>query len=658
MNVKNKRLFKWEAERKYPFPFDGVTDKRRNFEVDGMMKNVSIIPGLISAAVALSEEELGLAKKTHLHLQVGTASTGSGDEEIFVEYCDDKNGENIVQMVAYNPSTAVMKGCIYDTDLSLAKPFKFDGTPRDVVTDGTAIWVALLVAYKEKYGFSKIAEAYVTIRQAVEGIIPVDDKTIDYGLTKLSWYFYERMSLEKDKDYAIDVAIKDDDNQLKGIKKLEIEAGTIGPAIGKKMFAGEYKVFTDVKRTVKTNPLTVDFTKYADYPWTKPLSEFSVNERMLVPSADPAYTPSAEFVRVLDYFYDSRNDGKDQIKQILLVGGPGGGKSTLGVMVGHYLGGGRPTLTFTCGSNYTSDELKGMLLPVPKEEVSGLTESEEKLLKAMKESSTETMLDNCAKALGLPGTLDCMFDPEEAYKAMSGYDMPKGTTESDVFRVLSGLVLSEQKSLSRKLEKLGAKEIEYKYMPSGIVEAMTKGYVLVLDELTNMRDPAALSDLHEAFDVASPTRRIGTSTGDLFVHPDFRCITTANIGLEGNKKINQATLNRLGQVVVPIKEPPKDQMMIRSGKRTGITDDKLLANCYDVYQGLKEGGEELRTPGVLSPRDLFVYVNAVARGTDIAVATKELLLYKLTQGCSREDEEELLGLVEEMELLKDIEIEV
>lgn len=656
MNLNNKRFFKWDVARNYPVPFDGTTEKRRNVEINGSKRAVTIIPGLVSAAVALAEEELGLATKSHLHLQIGTAPTGSGGEEIFVEYSDDKNGENIVQVVAYNPETGQMRGCIYDTGLSLVKAFKFEGTARDVITDGTAIWVALLVAYKDRSGFEEIGEAYEVVKRTVNKDIAPEPQGIEDGITKLSWFFYERLSLQKMASLAMEVNVKDDDNQLKVIKKMELESGSIGPAMGKKMFTGEYKVFSDVKKTKKVDPQKVNLDKYKDYPWVKPLSEFSLTERQLVPSENPSYTPSEEFIRVMDYFYDSRNDGKDQIKQILLVGGPGGGKSTLGVMVGHYLGGGRPTLTFTCGSNYTSDELKGMLLPVPKGEIDGLTEREAKLLKAIQESSTEDMLDNCAKALDYPSANDCMFDPDEAYKQMSGREMPKGTSESDVFRVLTGLILEEQKNLSKKVEQMGAKDIEYKYMPSGIVEAMTKGYILVLDELTNMRDPAALSDLHEAFDVASPTRRIGTSTGDLFVHPDFRCITTANIGLEGNKKMNQATLNRLGQVVIPIKEPPKDQMMIRAGKRTGITDDKLLSNCYDVYNALKEGGEELHTPGVLSPRDLFVYVHAIERGTDIAAATKEILLYKLTQGGSKEDEEELMEMIEDLELLENVEL--
>lgn len=654
MNLNNKRFFKWEAVRKYPAPFDSITDKRRPIEIGGSLKPVTIIPGLVSAAVALAEEELSKTPKTHKHLQIGTAPTDSGGEEIFVEYSNEENGENIVQVVAYDPDKGSMRGCIYDTNLSLAKAFKFEGTSRDIVTDGTAMWIALLVAFKDRRDFAEIADAYGTVKLAVDGITPVDPNGVEEGLAKLSWYFYERISLQKIPSLAIELNIKDDDSQLKTIKKMELDSGVVGPVIGKKMFSGDYKVFTDTKKEKKVDPSKVDFNKYKDYPWVKPLSEFSFTEQQLVPAENPSYAPSEEFIRVLDYFYDSRNDGKDQIKQILLVGGPGGGKSTLGVMVGHYLGGGRPTLTFTCGSNYTSDELKGMLLPVPKGEFDGLTEREEKLLKAIQESTTENMLDNCAKALDYPCANDCMFDPEEAYLQMSGREMPEGTSESDVFRVLTGLILSEQKQLSKKIEAMGAKDVEYKYMPSGIVEAMTKGYVLVLDELTNMRDPAALSDLHEAFDVASPTRRIGTSTGDLFVHPDFRCITTANIGLEGNKRINQATLNRLGQVVVPIKEPPKDQMMIRSGKRTGITDDKLLSQCYDVYNELKEGGEELRTPGVLSPRDLFVYVQAIARGTDVGAATKEILLYKLTQGASIEDEEELILRIEDLDLLEGV----
>ena len=78
MNLNNKRFFKWDVARNYPVPFDGTTEKRRNVEINGSKRAVTIIPGLVSAAVALAEEELGLATKSHLHLQIGTAPTGSG----------------------------------------------------------------------------------------------------------------------------------------------------------------------------------------------------------------------------------------------------------------------------------------------------------------------------------------------------------------------------------------------------------------------------------------------------------------------------------------------------------------------------------------------------------------------------------------------------
>ena len=388
-----------------------------------------------------------------------------------------------------------------------------------------------------------------------------------------------------------------------------------------------------------------------DYPFEKKLSDYSLPEQMLVPADDPSFTPSEDFMKVMDYFYDSKDDGKDQIKQIMLIGGPGGGKSTIGVMAGRYLGGGRPTITFTCGSNYTSDELKGMLLPVPEGKVAGLTESEEKLLEVVRSSDAEDMLENSAKALGYPGILDCTFDPEGSYKILTGTDMPEGLMDSDVIKLMTGLVMSAQKALAAKVKSKSG-NISYKYMPSGIVEAMTKGYFLVLDELTNLRDPAALSDLHEAFDTASPTRRIATATGDLFVHPDFRCITTANVGLEGNKRINQATLNRLGQVVLSIDDLSKEQMIARAKNRTGIEDTKLLADAFDVYERLRLAAEELRTPGVISPRDYFIFVKALSRGSDPRDAAMELLIYKLTQGASKEDEDELMEMLDDTALFE------
>ena len=56
MNLNNKRFFKWDVARNYPVPFDGTTEKRRNVEINGSKRAVTIIPGLVSAAVALAEE--------------------------------------------------------------------------------------------------------------------------------------------------------------------------------------------------------------------------------------------------------------------------------------------------------------------------------------------------------------------------------------------------------------------------------------------------------------------------------------------------------------------------------------------------------------------------------------------------------------------------
>ena len=654
--VTNKKFFKWDVDADYPYPFNDFKERRISvdaYEDDGSIKKVSscIIRGLLKASVALVNAEAGLIPTSGTnHIQIGMSSDGKGNEEIFVEY-EDLLNPDLIECVAYNPGTGSIKGCIYNLSLALAKPYKFDGTAKDYIPDCTAVWAALLVSARSDASMPRVKASFDglenLIHRAFSASTPISNDEIAKSIGELSFEMYRHLA----KTGRIKLNIKDEDNQLKTIKKLELECGDIGPSMGKKLYPWEYKVFKDVRNPKKRDASCTDMSRYKDYPFEKSLASYSLAEQMLVPSGDSSFTPSEDFIKVMDYFYDSRNDGKDQIKQIMLLGGPGGGKSTIGVMAGRYLGGGRPTITFTCGSNYTSDELKGMLLPVPGGEISGLTGPETALLDAIRNSSTEDMLETCANALGYPGILDCTFDPEGAYRKLTGDEMPKEMMDSDVIKLMTGLVMNAVKSLSSKV-KSKTDNITYKYMPSGIVEAMTKGYFLVLDELTNLRDPAALSDLHEAFDTASPTRRIATATGDLFVHPDFRCITTANIGLEGNKRINQATLNRLGQVVLSIDDLSKDQMIARAKNRTGIDDAKLLSNCFDVYERLKLAAEELRTPGIISPRDFFIFAKAISRGDEPRDVVRELFIYKLTQGASKEDEAELMEVIDDLALMQ------
>lgn len=643
------KLYNWnKKDFSYPIPFDHIKDKRRNVEIRGKMESVGIINGLVHAAVSLAQEEACCAVKSHYHLQIGFASTGTLMEEIFVEYSNEENGENIVQAIAYNPETGLLRGCIYDTDTMIAKTYKLDGTKRDIVPNGAAIWAGFLAIYK---GIdTELCEAFEKVKEGVLGII-TPDEAFDQGIAPLCWVMYEKLTKESNPAECIPLSLKDDQNQLKPISKMQIESGEVAPSKGKKFFSAPYRVFVEERSGRKVAKAKVDYEKYKDFEWVKPKEQFSAEELALIPGEDPTFTPSPEFVKMLDLFYNTRNfTGSRKIMQIIEEGGAGSGKSTNVRQLARVLQ--RPYVTYVCGCNDSSDELLGMILPCAGENTEGLSESELKLSEAIQNSSPEDRFDNLCEAAGLPTTLDCLFDTESCYKQITGYDMPAGTDVTSVYRVLTSEVMQRVKDLSAKL-KSSSSEVKYEYMPTNIVKAIQNGWVLELQEATCLKDQSALSCLFDALERES-VGVVNTIAGDIYRHPDFICITTQNVGYNGTNAINPAARSRLGQAVFTIEDPNKEQMMNRASNKTGVMDKDILSQCIDVYTLAKEAGEDLNCYGELTMRQLYPFVDAISRGDNVMDSVMQFIISPMTS--IKEDQSEILTRLEDCELMEDVEI--
>ena len=115
--VKNKKFYRWEVAADYPFPYHEFKERRIASQVlstDGTFKSasVTIIRGLVKAAVALANAEAGsLPTGGASHIQIGTGTDDKGAEVIYTEY-EEIMHPNLIECVAYTPSTGGVKGCV------------------------------------------------------------------------------------------------------------------------------------------------------------------------------------------------------------------------------------------------------------------------------------------------------------------------------------------------------------------------------------------------------------------------------------------------------------------------------------------------------------------------------------------------------------------
>ena len=652
--IKNdSMLFGWNDKDPLVEPFSSVS-KRVGKAPAGLtysngdpIPHIKPIPHYIKAMVnltAVKMENSGKAVdecfKTE-HIAVGTGCSESGDEVIYVEYA---SGKEETACISYSPNTGKVKGCVISPEKMQPEAWRLRSTVTKK-TDGTAVFLALLASEMADPA-SHIQEALDALEEIMEpGIISTSagrskaEIAYENSILPACAQLYDKLARSGSMRLLWPSEGK---NTLERISSIDIKNGKACPSKGKVLF-GTFKI-------LKPGTLVKDAAFYGKADLSKykgALSKgrvFSEEDKLLIPKLPKDFIPTKEFIEICDEMLETKdNPPATAITQIFLEGGAGTGKSALGRAIAAVFG--LPLEIYTCSSTDTKDDLAGTILPyVDEEKAEGLSSPEKKALEAFWKSEGSG-IDAVAKALSMPNTAQCKFDPEGVYEDVLGAAPSGEIDSSDAYRILVDEITGRLKSITKKAGASGS-GVRYKAMKTAIIRAIENGRLLLLEEVACVKDQGAfmfLSDIFEKEGIGV----VNTIYGDIHRHPGFILVGTTNRKYKGLKPINEATRSRF-QYFVKMDTPSTETIMERVGRKCGITDNVLLRNIAEVFQTCESKGAELNADGVATLRGLFSFADAVKRGKDPKAAFENYLLYAITT--DPDDASEILQEVEDCEI--------
>lgn len=650
------KFFGWDSENfrrtyKFPKPFEAMPLKRYQIPdpeaptpgagEDPMVINVNPILGLCNGTVALAQEELrssgitALTELNHSHLAIGTATTESGEEAIFVEYADNAN-PSIIQVVKYDPTAKVeMLACLYNLLDNQVLPMKFDGTPKEIhagkITCCEAAWIAILKYSLKMDPTGRLQNAFDVVKQTIEKatVRTLDEteteETLKSGLISLCLDIYRNLSVNG----SVKLTLEETANQFRLIKKDSLDSGAIAPAKGKKILETNYKVFCEEKKATKMvlDPAKVDIDAIgASIPFMRKYEDFSEEEKKLIPEVDPRENISETVVGLVQEV--ARTWGKIpelQCSRILLEGGAGSGKTyTVRSFCAHTK---RPYVTHVCGTTDGPDSFLGYIVPY--------IEAEGHKLALVSKDTASDIMNNPALLWPEDLEMDFAFDPEGA-KAKVGEMFDK-------FKELFTLAHTDPAEAQHS-------GVKYTYIPGSISEAVEKGYAVEIQEPTCLLQQGAMSCLFDILDKGS-IGIMSTPRGVIHRHPDFICFITQNRKYKGTKPLNEALRSRFTHIE-RMEDPKKEEIIARVSKKTGVEDIELIAQAVELFEALKEKAEDLNTDGTVTLRNLYDFVDAIADGIEVTWAFERKMLNPITT--DREDRQELIECVEDLDIFDDV----
>ena len=363
---------------------------------------------------------------------------------------------------------------------------------------------------------------------------------------------------------------------------------------------------------------------------TRKEEDYTEAERMLIPSLNPTYRETIRDMEIMEEIMRTWKKAPEQrITSFLFTGPAGTGKSATAYHLGALLK--IPTVSFSASAGTDETSIFGTIVPVVEDTMS-LTPEEKKVANAISSSKGKKVdTELVAEALNLPDLIMCKFDPQAAAELMG----VSSQTSTELISLRDKLIKDAVKKVSEKAESQGTPAISYKYIPSTIVQAIENGYLLEIQEPTNVVQQSVFSCLYDVLEKSS-IGTIETPMGTVKRHPDFMVVVTCNTMYNGNRPLAGSFKSRL-QYPQYFSELSEDDLAMRVMSKVGMTDEELARQCVAVYQAANQRAWDLAHDQnmLATPRALFAFSDCVNDGCDPEWAFKHYILPIL----SNEEEE-------------------
>ena len=153
----------------------------------------------------------------------------------------------------------------------------------------------------------------------------------------------------------------------------------------------------------------------------------------------------------------------------------------------------------------------------------------------------EDVREEVRRAYGVPSIVECLMDPESAWKALGNKDeCPPAETVAIAANAKADEL--QYRLMNILFSKQNEDKVTYRYLESQLLKAFEQGWLLEIQEVATVKNPGVLSILNSLLE---PNGTIELPGRVVRRHPDTIVVVTTNVGYEGCRKLNEAFKDRM-----------------------------------------------------------------------------------------------------------------
>ena len=474
-----------------------------------------------------------------------------------------------------------------------AEPFKTLGNKNDAI-HLTTLFMAIiaLIGSVEPELFTNVESVLSDIQRILiyTQIIPL----LEEEKSKLWWvndYIYQKIL-----DGSIKINIPDDGN-IDMLSKRTISSGSLN---GDVIYGTPDILVGNSKKNKKTKKLTVESAK-KEFASFINSHNWSDEERMLIPQFPDDFPIPPEVAKMAKRYIASKSDKRPMVN-FMWRGITSYGKSTGVEVMACILD--IPLLRMTCHTDMVTQDFLSDFVP---------------------DTSAAANTDN------LPDFETIQFDPEMAYEMLTGTRDENATEDMCL------------KAYGEAVAKRNSSSPHFVHVMSNYVKALTKGYIVEVQEVSRIKDAGVLVGLNE-YD--RPNSVIPLLDGSYARRDENAiCIFTDNVGYNSCRPVDPSVLRRMS-FIIDSYELPKEMVIDRIKYNTGFDDDEIIEDCYNLWNDFSQYCQEHDiTQGAVSVTELEMLVMTIKYDgiSNILENITDTLVSKATS--DYEERQELLDFI-------------
>lgn len=476
-----------------------------------------------------------------------------------------------------------------------AEPFKTLGNKNDAI-HLTTLFMAIiaLIGSVEPELFTNVEEILSDIHRILIYTQITSISLTEEEKSKLWWvndYIYQKIL-----NGIIKINIPDDGN-IDMLSKRTISSGSLN---GEVIYGTPDILVGNSKKNKKTKKLTVESAK-KEFASFINSHNWSDEEKMLIPQFPDDFPIPPEVTKMAKRYIASKNDKRPMVN-FMWRGITSYGKSTGVEVMACILD--MPLLRMTCHTDMVTQDFLSDFVP---------------------DTSATANTDN------LPDFETIQFDPELAYEMLTGTRDENATEDMCL------------KAYGEAVAKRNSSSPHFVHVMSNYVKALTKGYIVEVQEVSRIKDAGVLVGLNE-YD--RPNSVIPLLDGSYARRDENAiCIFTDNVGYNSCRPVDPSVLRRMS-FIIDSYELPKEMVINRIKYNTGFDDDEIIEDCYNLWNDFSQYCQEHDiTQGAVSVTELEMLVMTIKYDgiSNILENITDTLISKATS--DYEERQELLDFI-------------